>query len=385
MQLLDDLLIEQLNVLVVSVEENGTIDYIGNSVRSILGYDPDELRGTNWMLFSAEKNHSMRHSLLLAKRQLQNSPGLNNLSFENKLRTKHGDYKWIHWNISRNPDGSMHGIGYDISDKKRAEEKLLRKNEELNQKNKDIHGSLEYAKRIQQAIFQDENGIKKLFPESFILFRPRDSVSGDLYFYWEKADHCIVVAGDCTGHGVPGALMSVLCHSLIRETVIKNESTDPAELLAYLDKELIYALGKDHSEPIKDGMDLAIAVIEKKTNVLHFAGAFRPLLIVRNGSSIELPAARFPLGFYADLSKTFQSQRFELQKDDELFLFSDGYIDQFGGEKGKKLNKKRFRELLESTRGMNADEKESYLEWSHRNWSQNEAQTDDILVMGIRI
>jgi len=384
MQLLDDLLLEQLNVLVVSVEENGTIDYVGRSVRNILGFEPEELLGYNWTRFSAEKSQSLKQSMLIAKRQLQSNPGINALSFEKKIKTKHGENKWIHWNISRNLDGSFKGIGYDISDRKKAEEKLMLKNLELNEKNNDIQGSLEYARRIQQAIFQDRDGIKNLFPESFILFQPRDIVSGDLYFYWEKNDFAYIVAGDCTGHGVPGALMSVLGHSLIREAILKTETNDPAELLKKIDNELIFALSKNGSETIKDGMDLAIAVINKNNGQLKYAGAFRPLLIVRDDLVIELSAARYPLGFYSDVQKEFTSQGFQLQKGDELFLFSDGYIDQFGGEEGKKLNKKRFRDLLLSTSGMNAEEKESYLEWSHRNWAQHEEQTDDILVMGVK-
>ncbi|MBX7095265.1 MAG: PAS domain S-box protein, partial [Flavobacteriales bacterium] len=120
MQLLDDLLLEQLNVLVVSVEENGTIDYVGRSVRNILGFEPEELLGYNWTRFSAEKSQSLKQSMLIAKRQLQSNPGINALSFEKKIKTKHGENKWIHWNISRNLDGSFKGIGYDISDRKKA-------------------------------------------------------------------------------------------------------------------------------------------------------------------------------------------------------------------------------------------------------------------------
>ncbi|MGZ3901829.1 MAG: PP2C family protein-serine/threonine phosphatase, partial [Bacteroidia bacterium] len=158
-----------------------------------------------------------------------------------------------------------------------------------------------------------------------------------------------------------------------------------SRILYELDKELFNAINSYGTELSSDGMDVAVISISKKTNRLHFAGAFRPMLILRKGQIIELKASRYPLGFYNDVDKIFEEHVILLQPEDNLYLFTDGFIDQFGGGNNKKLNKRNFKEMLRIASELPLEEQESFLEYSFNNWKQEEEQTDDVLVVGIKI
>jgi serine phosphatase RsbU (regulator of sigma subunit) len=211
-------------------------------------------------------------------------------------------------------------------------------------------------------------------------------VSGDYYFYYKKQNKIFVAAVDCTGHGVPGALMSIIANGILKEVVIKKGIEKPSEILYVLDDELQLALNKQNNTEItNDGMDVSIAVFDFDTFKVNYAGAFRPMLLVRNNEFIEFEASRFPIGFYGDVVKEFTSKEVELQKGDTFYLFTDGYCDQFGGEEKKKFNRKRFKELLLTAQSMEMDEQESFLQYALNNWKQEENQVDDVLVMGLKI
>ncbi len=386
-------ILEQLDTLVVTVNKTGQVEYVSPSAKRLLGYDVDALMGDGWWNLTRrnEQESFLRKGEIV---RLFNDPeNFSTLSFERELRTIDGCYKWILWNISRNEEDLIVGIGQDITAQKRIEQKLRDQTAEISkqkriieEKNKDITDSIVYARRIQQAIIPDEEGLHKYFPESFILYKPKDIVSGDFYWYHKTKNKIFVAAVDCTGHGVPGAIMSVIGNGLIRDAVLKQGLEDPAEILDSINNELEVLMNKDSAEiQTHDGMDVSLAVFDIELKTMKFAGAFRPLLLVRHNEITEFKGNRFPIGLYENENKSFSSVTIPFEDGDKFYLFSDGYIDQFGGEKGKKLNRKRFYEFLLSSDDMEMEEQGSFLEYSLNNWRQDEIQTDDILLIGIKV
>jgi serine phosphatase RsbU (regulator of sigma subunit) len=276
------------------------------------------------------------------------------------------------------------GIGHDITDRKKAEQKLIEKHKELEQHNKDMVDSIQYASRIQEAILPDIEKIKNAFSDAFVLYQPKDVVSGDYYFFYQRGSKSFVAAVDCTGHGVPGALMSIIANGILKEVIVKKGITEPSEILYALDEELFAALNKK-GEITNDGMDVALAVFDSEKNSVSYSGAFRPMLLLRDHELIEFEANRYPIGFYGDVEKIFVSKEIELKKEDTFYFFTDGYCDQFGGELKKKFNRKRFKELLLSLQGMEMEEQQSFLQYALLNWRQDEPQMDDVCIIGVRI
>jgi serine phosphatase RsbU (regulator of sigma subunit) len=309
---------------------------------------------------------------------------IDSLNYERILVNAQGFKKWILWTTSKAPGNKVIGIGQDITERKKAEFKLLERNNELALRNKDIEESLHYARTIQESMLTDIDELKRNFEDSFVIYNPKDVVSGDFYFFHAQDNLFYAAAIDCTGHGVPGAMMSVLGHSLLKDIVTKEKLTNPKEIIERLDTELHLALNKNNDNPRSDGMDVALTVINRVTGKLSFCGAFRPLMIMRGSELVELKASRYPVGFYKDIQKEFTLEELDLIEDDVIYLFSDGYIDQFGGEKEKKFNKRNFKELLDAASSMTVEEQGSYLEYVHKNWKQDVEQTDDILVIGFR-
>jgi len=282
----------------------------------------------------------------------------------------------------------------DITDRLRMEKEIKVQSEVIEEKNKDITASIEYSKRIQRSVFIEKNKIKEHAPESFILFKPRDIVSGD--FYWFTETHSaaqpenkllVVAAVDCTGHGVPGAFMSIIGHTLLNRTVNNSEIATPADALNFINREIKKTLNqKAYEAAIRDGMDIALSVIDFKNLSLSFAGANNPLYIVRAGEMLELKATKQPITASTDSEPfPFTNETFDLQKGDTIYLFTDGFADQFGGEKGKKFMYKRFRESLISVQHLNMDEQKKKLYDIFLDWRGELEQVDDLLVIGIRV
>lgn len=263
---------------------------------------------------------------------------------------------------------------------------ILKQKSIIEEKNKDITDSINYAKRIQAAIMPDEDGLKKFIPESYIYFKPKDIVSGDLYWYHKKGNKIFVAAIDCTGHGVPGAIMSVIANGLIRDSIIKRGIEDPGDILHAIDNELINLLSRENNfSKTTDGMDIALVVVDFSNYAIEFAGAYRPLILLRDQKIIEYKGSRFPIGFYDSGSKSFTTVKVPFKLNDRFYLFTDGFIDQFGGENKKKLNRKRFYDLLLNSNEMKMGEQKSFLDYAINNWKQDESQTDDVLVIGLNI
>jgi PAS domain S-box-containing protein len=380
---LQDLILDKLNTLIVVLNNDGNIEFVSRSAQSMLGYKPAELLGNNWWeatRASKPEGHEVKTKLMLLFKQRTQSV----YQFEHQLRTVHGTQKWFSWSVSHLSDTQLVGIGMDITEKKLKEKELQAKNQQLLEQHKEITSSIRYAKRIQGNILQSVNYIAGIFPQNFVLYKPKDMVSGDFYFFHEDELYKYAVVMDCTGHGVPGAMMSMVANSIIKEVLVNKTVRSASELLYELDKELFKSINSYNDEISNDGMDAAIVFVNKKTGRMHYSGAMRSAIIVRKGNIIELKANKYPLGFFNDITKVFEEQVLILQDNDELFLFSDGYADQFGGEHNKKFNKRNFKELLQTVSDMPVSEQEGFLEYSLNNWKQDEEQTDDILVVGIR-
>ncbi len=275
--------------------------------------------------------------------------------------------------------------------KQRTEEVEMQKNE-LSQKNKDITDSINYAKRIQKSIIPDEALFVESFADAFVIYQPRDIVSGD--FYWitsvQTTDNRdlnlkIVCAVDCTGHGVPGAFMSLIASELLNQTVTNRDINSPADVLKYLNQKLPLAINKNHSEKIYDGMDITCCAIDLSNNKLYFSGANRPLWgIKKNGEFFELAATKASVGGYTTNDQEFDNHLFTYERGDCIYLFSDGYADQFGGEKNKKIGTKRFRELIQSSSKDTMAAQKTELVNFFTTWKRNHEQVDDIMVIGIK-
>ncbi len=254
--------------------------------------------------------------------------------------------------------------------------------------NKDILDSIEYAKRIQATILPPPRVVKKYLEDSFILYLPKDIVAGD--FYWMESklnnDELILFAAcDCTGHGVPGALVSVVCSNALNRAVKEFELSKPSLILDKVTELVIEAFSKDETETVLDGMDASICALNTETGALEWAGANNPLWIVRDGELIEVKADKQPVGKYFNVH-SFTNHQIKTQKGDTIYLFTDGYSDQFGGETNHKLTKSGFKKLLLSIQHLPLLEQRNHLYEFHNSFrgTENE-QIDDILIIGVKL
>jgi serine phosphatase RsbU (regulator of sigma subunit) len=265
-------------------------------------------------------------------------------------------------------------------------QEMQKQKEELSIKNKNITDSINYAKRIQEALMPSERQIRKAFPGSFVLLKPKDIVSGDFYWISERNDKVFVAAIDCTGHGVPGAFMSIIGYELFRKITNNKNIESAAEMLTLLNKEF-EAIFKDvNNFTLKDGMDIAFVIIDKKEKKLEFSGAINPMYLIRDNRIMEIRGSRFSIGIEEDMEKDqfFESSIVDLKDDDIFYLFSDGYADQFGGPEGKKFKYRRFRHLLLTIHKFPMDEQLKLLEERLQTWKGDLEQVDDILIIGIK-
>ncbi|MBD3636344.1 MAG: SpoIIE family protein phosphatase [Crocinitomicaceae bacterium] len=255
----------------------------------------------------------------------------------------------------------------------------------IEEQHQDILGSIAYAKRLQDAILPQRNEFKKYFPESFIFYMPKDVVAGD--FYWmEKVDDIIYfAAADCTGHGVPGAMVSFVCSNALSKALIEEKIQDVGKLLDRTRDLVIDRFGKSDEE-IRDGMDISLCAINLKTNTMQWAGANNPLWILRKGANEveEIKADKQPIGKYGK-AQPFTSHQIKLEKGDSFYIFSDGFPDQFGGDNGKKYKSKTFKNFLVSVQDKSMEDQLSEVGKEFQNWRGDFEQIDDVCVIGVRV
>ncbi|MFZ7114575.1 MAG: PP2C family protein-serine/threonine phosphatase [Bacteroidota bacterium] len=260
---------------------------------------------------------------------------------------------------------------------------LERKHLSISQQNQEILDSLHYAKNIQSAIMPHSDSIDRIFSDGFVLYMPKDIVSGDFYFLEEYNDRIYLAVADCTGHGVAGAFMSMVGTALLKQIILQNKFTDPAKILNELNEGIVEALRQKQTSS-HGGMDIAICVIDKTEMTLQFAGANRPLHIERNATTELIKPDKLPIGgFNADENRVFRSQKVILEKGDRIYLYTDGYADQFGGIEGKKIMSKKFREVIREIHLTPMNSQHDALLNYFNSWKGKFEQVDDVLVIGV--
>ena len=267
------------------------------------------------------------------------------------------------------------------------EELAAQRDEIANQKNKietahqEIKDSIDYAKRIQNAILPTQSIIKGNLPQSFVMYLPKDVVAGDFYWLEKKNNDVLFAVADCTGHGVPGAMVSVVCNNGLNRSVREHSLTDPAKILDKT-REIVLEEFSKSEEDVQDGMDIAVCNLSDLE--LSYSGANNPLWIIRNNEVLETKANKQPIGKYRD-PKPFTTHKINLEKGDVIYIFTDGYADQFGGPKGKKMGYKKLREKLLSISTLEMSQQKVELESYFKTWKGQEEQIDDVCLMGVKI
>ncbi|MBI9061539.1 MAG: SpoIIE family protein phosphatase [Marinilabiliaceae bacterium] len=280
-----------------------------------------------------------------------------------------------------------------LQDKALDKKKIEAQREALSKINQNLTDSISYAKRIQEAMIPSEEMVKNIIPESFVYFRPKDIVSGDFYWIYRNEKKIFVAAVDCTGHGVPGAFMSIIGYDLLKNIVEIQGKECPARIMDQLNREVVNTFKKNgntrsmNKQEVNDGMDMALIVINIDSGILEFAGAYNPLYLIRDNEIMTYKGDRFPIGYVDENNKTtFSKQEVSIRKNDIIYLFSDGYADQFGGPEGKKFKYRRFRHLLLNIHKLPIEDQKAILHQKMEEWMGSEyEQIDDILLMGMKL
>ncbi len=268
----------------------------------------------------------------------------------------------------------------------RQKEEIEVKTRELETLFKQVTDSIHYAKRIQEAILPPDSVFKSLLPNAFVLFKPKDIVSGDFYWMDKKGDWIYFAAVDCTGHGVPGAFMSIVGHNLLKDILKNTDIVSPAKIMDELSAGVTSTLHVNQTETqTKDGMDMTLCALNTKTMELQFSGAFNPLYLVRGGELLQYKTNKFPVGMHIGEKQSFTNNTIQLQKGDIIYIFSDGYADQFGGEKGKKFMAGNFRKLLLNVSASPISQQKNLLNQTIEEWRDYREQVDDVLVIGVQV
>ncbi len=271
--------------------------------------------------------------------------------------------------------------------KQKANILLENQNIEITQQKKEITDSINYAKRIQESILPPEPHWKKLLPNSFIFYRPKDIVSGDFYWIEQRNEYICFAAVDCTGHGVPGALMSVVGFNLLTQAVNEVGLIKPSEILKHLDAGVTRTLRQsEDGKGVKDGMDLSLCTLNTKTNELQYAGAFNALYYITNNELKEIKADKFPIGINLDgIVDNYTNHKIQLQKGDAVYLFSDGFADQFGGPKGKKFKYTQLKKLFAAIYNKPVSTQQEIVSNTFDTWKDSLEQVDDVVIIGLVI
>jgi PAS domain S-box-containing protein len=366
--------------VVLILDPEGRIEYVNESFVRLNHITLEELRKKGETIYESSNNPDIRATV--------------NEAVKNKRSVKYESLNKIEgqpdvWEASTltpifNEKGELKQIiiiDSDITESKKQERIIF-------EKNKDITASIEYARKIQTAILPAEDLIKSRLPGSFILYKTKDIVSGDFYWFSDKDDCSIIAAVDCTGHGVPGAFMSIIGYNILNKIVNEQNVTDPATILKKLNEGVIEALHKNQpNSESNDGMDIAICKVKHNSNEIEYAGAMRPLWVVDEKEVKEIKGDKMPIGMQLNekKKKDYTTHIIQLKKNETAYIFTDGYSDQFGGEKGKKYSMARLKELLLKNHSLEIDKQQDLLLKEHLSWKGNQEQLDDILVIGFKI
>lgn len=406
-----DLLFTQSIDLIGIAGEDGYFKTINPAFEKTLGYSIDEILTTPFMEFVHPDD---RESTFLKVEKLKTSS--QPITVVNRSKCKNGEYIWLEWHVLLHGD-LVFANARDMTERMHAEQEILKLNQELEakveqrtqelsvantsliaeikericisekleEKNREVTDSINYAKRIQQAKIPSIEYLQNLLSEYFVFFQPKDIVSGDFYYFHQSGETLFIAVADCTGHGVPGALVSMIAMEKLEDALKK--SSDPSEILRILNKNIKSAFQHtEDDESLRDGLDIALCAFNTSTGTMRFAGANRPLWIIRTnvGQIEELKGTRTAIGGFTHEDEHFECHEVQLEKGDACYLFSDGYADTFGGENDKKMMTKRFKDILLDIQAYHMNEHEQLLQKYLDDWKQENGQTDDILVVGFK-
>ena len=356
-------------------------EYISPNCESILGKKSDFFYNNN--IFNSKHVIESFQKRLIEAQNIVESGETYSIDYQIKVEE---EVRWINEKSFPifNEQGEVianSGICRDISDLKKAEEIIHNQNVEIGL-------SIQYAKSIQDAVLPSNERISSFVNDSFVMFKPKDIVSGDFYVVDyintnEGIELPTFIVGDCTGHGVPGAVLSLMCNVLVRESFSRLEVNTPAEALEFVRSRLIAFLCAQEEKRIYDGMDIAFCVINKAKNQLYFSGAHSACVLIHNGALIEFKGDKQHVGF-DEFPQPFSNQIIDFQKGDAFFIFTDGYMDQFGGEKNKKYSKKKFYQTLLENSHLPMKKIKEVLENEFIDWRKDYHQIDDVTVLGVR-
>lgn len=343
----------------------------------LFGYTRHEFVGMNVKLIALiSDDESKRIKLLLKEKgKLEN--------YEIKCRHKNGHSIYCLLNASPITINGIDLILTSFSDISRVKNQ----NRLIEVQHKDLFDSVNSAKRIQDAILPPPELLERTFSNSFVFFKPKAIVSGDFYWLEKSNDKIYLAVADCTGHGVPGALLSIVGYNLLNESLQKKPEAAPREILNTLSNGICKMLRQNSgSWSVKDGMEISMISYSKETNIIEYAGARRPMYIVRNNELLKISADRFPIGFHTGQHlQRFSNYSLQMQKGDTVYLFTDGYYNQFGGSKNKKLSVLQFQQSLLAINHLEMSEQKKILLKNFEDWMGTQSQIDDILVLGIKI
>ncbi|WKZ60252.1 MAG: PAS domain S-box protein [Cyclobacteriaceae bacterium] len=358
--------------------EDESISYINPVIESYTGKGPNDYLNKKYK--EAGLDASILESWLRIVEQVNatNETVATEMDFPSELGKRVMQVNAIPEFDESNKLESVLVVSHDITERKMIEL-------EIQNKNKKITESINYAKRIQTAILPNSRVISKTLPDSFILYKPRDVVSGDFPWFMQIKNDIYIAAVDCTGHGVPGALLSLIGYFLLNDIVRSRKVTDPGVILDLLDEGVTKTLRQDEDASTKDGMDIALCKVNMDTREVEYAGAHRPLYIMRNGVMEEVKGNKFPIGGGIFKNQTnFTNTKLTLKKGDSIYFSSDGYPDQFGGPEGRKFGPKRVREIIERVHKMPMLEASGIFDQEWESWRGDTKQTDDVLLIGIK-
>ena len=367
--------------VVLIMDADGRLEYVNESFVRLNQMDMEEMKEKfGETIFEWSNNDNIQD---IVKEAIQGRKSVSYESLNRKIST--GQETWEASTLTPifDEDGHLKKliiIDSDVTERKRQEQIIV-------QKNKDITDSISYARKIQQAILPPQDLIKKHLPQSFVLYLTKDIVSGDFYWFSHFETFSIIAAVDCTGHGVPGAFMSLIGYNILNRVVNENKVTDPKDILLQLNTGVLNVLHKNQSES-KDGMDIAICKINHTQNTLEYAGAMRPLWVVQDGKLEEVRADKIPIGTkphdrVEEISYT--THTIPLEKGKTFYIFTDGYADQFGGEKDKKFSTGKFKDLLIANAELPFEQQEQNIREAHLAWKGENEQVDDILLIGFTL
>ena len=407
---LTDSILNRVGSLILVANSYGEIVYVSPSVSKTFGYSVEELLDSGWWNLKRNEDFDIEKERNYIADCAAGVTAISEDSVENIIYCKDGSYKWILWKNTKGPDNLLIGVAHDITERKKNEEVI-------HSKNKEITDSIKYAHGIQNVILPSSEVLYNNLPENFVLFKPKDIVSGDFYWYTEvkrkletintphskknkesEIDYnhlpCfLIAAADCTGHGVPGALMSIVGMSLLKEVVNEKSSSDPAMILRKLNKNIkMFLKQTGETNRNHDGLDIGLLALysifdensKSKKVVALFAGANRPLFLFRQNKLQIFNGNKTSIGGITDSGYKFHSHKIGIEPGDVIYLFTDGYADQFGGLSGKKILTRRLRELMESIHVKQMHEQENIFSEVFETWKGKCDQVDDVLLIGLK-